>query len=245
MKIISELVGKVRDQQKDGARLLFRGVPDSTYQLLPSLLRPTTSVLIEKKYQGLKGSIEQGLFHDFVTNFSGHLEGGWHTLYLMQHHGLPTRLLDWTESLAVALFFSMTGAAAAQSARIWILNPQKLNAISERVGVAGIVNPEIDDFDDYKKLLAGNFSRYRAPVAFLPTRRNGRMIAQQAAFTIHGKDDRGMEVQEGTKDCLTFFDLPVDSFEEIRAFLETMGTNRYTLFTDSDNLALSILSRKT
>jgi hypothetical protein len=54
----------------------------------------------------------------------------WGVLFTMQHYRLPTRFLDWTESLACALFFTQEHRQPEDPAAIWILDPERLNELT-------------------------------------------------------------------------------------------------------------------
>lgn len=59
----------------------------------------------------------------------------------MQHHHAPTRLLDWTENILVALYFA-TGSPTQQPGELWCIDPSKLNEISN-CRVCGPEDPRV------------------------------------------------------------------------------------------------------
>ena len=93
---------------------LFRGMEDREYKLLPSVYREVKdqvdeATIVNSKY--LSSSNEIGILRNFIQDASAYVPQldtndivRW--AELAQHHGVPTRFLDWTENPLVALYFA-------------------------------------------------------------------------------------------------------------------------------------------
>jgi hypothetical protein len=103
---IEEFVCKVVNLHKPG--WIYRGLGDISYKLLPKIGRPGYS-------NGRSVSREKLLLRIFkqraVRFVSPQPTSELEWLALGQHHGLPTRLMDWTYSPLVALYFAVKGNA--------------------------------------------------------------------------------------------------------------------------------------
>lgn len=104
IQTIQEFVTAVEDKYS----FLFRGVPNKEYDLKPSITRGWT----ENKLNPLV-SVERTMLAKLkrraIAHVNFHPTNDWEWLMLGQHHGMPTRLLDWTANPLVSMYFACLG----------------------------------------------------------------------------------------------------------------------------------------
>ena len=161
-------------------------------------------------------------------------------LFLMQHFGLPTRLLDWTESPLVALYFAVSDDEHSdQDGVLYALNPFALN--HSQTGCDGL--PDCNDDPVAEAILKAAFSaqgkgRVEAQKVLAVRTRllDPRMMVQLSHFTIHGVR-RSLGELPFSRAFLTKFIVPAHAKEQLLAWLDLLGVRRSQLFPDLQNLA--------
>lgn len=115
----------------------------------------------------------------------------WEATIRMHHSYVPTRLLAWTESLAVALFCALVREGGEPC--IFVLDPRRLNRVS---GYSDIIRLDEPRGFDYRSLyLEKHPSAPALPVAVEAPFDTGELPLRQTAFTIHGTIDAPLETQ--------------------------------------------------
>lgn len=120
---VSSYLQKVKELSQDGT-ILYRGHSDKCYLLKPSIGRNN----------GLLDNEEQ-IFLDFKKQYYLYADDrpttDIDTLFLAQHFGLPTRLLDWTDNPLIALWFACQKTEILEGCIYTIKVPKNENIIKE------------------------------------------------------------------------------------------------------------------
>ncbi len=227
-----DCVRKARSELNNPDLLWYRGMSRSDYELIPSLLRVVN---------GLKK--EQDLFNEYqrsAARLTVPRSNDWELLFDMQHYGIPTRLLDWTDVLGVAIAFALYDTKDDQhDSSIHLLDPLKLNSKS---GPKEVRRPTNDKDFNYKSIY-WHSRPFNAvyPIAIDGPLQNDRMVAQQGAFTLHGSQFDFFETDG--QDCLRKIVMKPGAKTGAREFLEYSNLNAYSIYPDIVGMARHIVRK--
>jgi hypothetical protein len=189
-----DAVLQVTRELPEGAFLWYRGHKSDKYKLLPTLLRDGKTVIeiFEREKRLLTRFRQRSL--PFWPN--GYPQDDWEHLFAMQHHGIPTRLLDWSENLFVAAHFALSDQTNQGDAPVvWCIDPINWNrstpVLSEYGQHIHVLTTSDDESEAYKP--ATTRKRLKSPVAIFGTHNSSRIVAQRGTFLIWGDDLRALE----------------------------------------------------
>lgn len=216
----------------------YRGHSAENHELIPSFLR--------KELPEAREETTIAEFHIHHSNYQPiDAETPFEHYALMQHYQVPTRLLDWSLSPLVALFFALEKASSRKNTggHVWVLDPHHLN--EQSICYSSIVVP-----NKFSNSMLHNFlPKYFRANKDVPVRdevaclqipdRNPRQASQFGAFSIHGFGAEGIvsilektEKYSMAKICFS------DDFDKEEAYrgLKEFGINRQTVYVDMQHL---------
>ena len=227
---------------------VYRGVSDVERSLLTSLDRLGG---IEPPHS--KVELEEHILRNYMRYSRPHLATSpvneWEVLVSAQHHGVPTRLLDWTYSPLVAAHFATLDPGIACDRVIWRLDWQRVHRkfglpeLSLLIDdVARTFGTEREPFTPWR-LFARREGEREFACMLEPPSLDARIVAQAAVFTLctdrTTSFDRFLE-RHGLGDTLTRYLIPADEASRFRDQLDLVGMDERRLFPDLDGVAAEI-----
>lgn len=221
----NDKIGRFRSQYA------YRGIGSVDYDLKTSLMR------LGGNYWELERHIIRN-FQKYSHNDIEDEDSIWHWLSIAQHHGLPTRLLDWTFSPYVALHFATAHVDLYhQDAVIWGVNYKSVHATLPNVlrnvnkkeqsdiftaQMLGSAISSLDDFDELKEIV----------VFFEPPSLDSRIVNQHALFSVMNNSQRTIDSWIENKKNIPWFKLiiPAKLKWEIRDKLDQANITERVLF---------------
>ncbi|MUK45208.1 FRG domain-containing protein [Aliivibrio fischeri] len=238
---LSEILNLVNEWDLGHGDIWFRGVCSEKMNLLPGV-----------KWRNIDIGNEESLISSFLIHSKSLSEDNtqcpWQLYSLMQHYGLPTRLLDWSKSPLVAAYFALE-ADNEEDRIVWVMDPFSLNELS--TDYRGVFVPYIDlneevNIDCYLPRILrkdNNVNMQAFPIAIEPPYTNKRILAQQGCFTVHGSKDESIDVQFDRHSCdkITKIKFCKDSIGELRKDLNSLGVTVSSIYQDLNSLSKQLV----
>lgn len=206
----------------------FRGHAEVRCSLVPSALRFDRQSDREKAL-GLMADFRRIAESKLPRPPDGEADLKW--AQIAQHFGLPTRLLDWTESATTALYFACFREDA--DGMIFVLNPIDLNRLSYPKKPR-ILDAQLDaeEIRRYLRMGPKRSATGRYPLAVNPMWNSDRLILQKGVFTVHG----GCFDLDGTGiSSLVAIPILREHKKRLRMQLERIGVDEMTLFPELEH----------
>lgn len=231
----------IEDLTNQNDLVWFRGHETSDYKLSPSIYRlPFKSQYEENFY--IKFRSRALPYIKNITQPNDYFS--W--LFLMQHHGVPTRLLDWSSSSLIALAFAILyrDKKYNNDAIVWCLNPLKLNE-EDKIRVSLSLSEKIPDITMTRSAHSAYKFKPDAlvdyPIAITGPLNNDRIVSQKGTFTLFpDKDTFNLEDTPKAEEFLTKLIIPPSHIVHIYKQLIILGITESSIFPELSSLGLEI-----
>lgn len=177
-----------------GRNLWFRGQSNGGHSLKPKLLRDGRP--IEDVFERERRLLTRFRQRSLAYWPAGYPQNEWEHMFAMQHYGMPTRLLDWSENLFVAAHFALSKAVQSDSCpSIWCVDPVGWNraapSLSEYGEAIHVLTTADDEIESYRP--GSSKRRIKTPVALFGTHNSQRIVAQRGTFMVWGNETKALE----------------------------------------------------
>lgn len=222
----------------------YRGMPDGSFDLSTSLARNCGTLAGELEMHLLENFIKYASIEDPTIS-----DSIWKAMILGQHHGLPTRLLDWTRSPLVALHFADTEGDLSyldqRDCVIWRIDVKELNehlpekyreALNRRKTFIFSVKHLAEltnSIEEYDRDMGG-----RSLVMIEPSSIDQRIVSQYSFFTVLPKGIGKLEkyLEEETENTVKYI-IDRSLRWDLRDILDELNMNERTIYPGLDGIS--------
>ena len=239
---VSDYVAALKDLGIAGERppFWFRGHSDAMYRLVPHTMRTDAARTSER-------AMLRTFKQDAQTFLLNAPENDWEWLFLAQHHGVPTRLLDWSENALVGLYFATETSEGPlpgtdpPGGDVWVLVPTVLNERDwNAIHPSDIPMFGIDELlEPYHPLAKIDAQQRRNAVAGLASRTFHRIASQWGTFTI-SLDDTPLESLTMEHRHLHRISVPANAKAQLRSELTYLGIEERVIYPDLHRLGARV-----
>ena len=258
------------------AGLWFRGHSDNGWQLDPSALRDVEALIdgrgqpvapgtvIRSEGYAVSGLSRERMLQAFKQRSRPYIrdkpENDFEWMFVAQHHGLPTRLLDWSTNALVALYFAAEQAAwkaddpteacerflantdtFGDGFAVFVIDPGQLIETTHDVRAPIDIAEASGDWDCYLAPVAADMRAY-FPICVTAPHSTDRIRAQSGAFTLHGANIWALDYYTALRPMITKIILPSSVSIEVRASLARLGMTRGFIYADLDSIAKNVVA---
>ena len=254
----------------------FRGQPNANYKLTPNLLRNKKEIEPENEDEKIIKKYTKEViyktpsFEDALSEFKrkayGFLkqlpENDFHWMFIMQHYGAPTKLLDWTTNALVGLYFSIpevddsgqfrtfkgsseenleefnsTGYSEGGSA-VYIINPQKINSLTHGSNEIIDISEDAEKWSQY--IYSENSPESSFPICVFAPYIDEMIRVQSGVFTLHGIRIEPLDWYEVLEKTMYKIFIPQESWSDLKKELKNMGMTASFIFPDLSGIAKEV-----
>lgn len=204
---------------------IFRGLNNLSYLLIPKIGRETYTIKCNPDFvvDELQ-DLEEQIMHDFIKMSIPHMDlrniSAWDQWTIGQHHGLPTRFLDWTENPLIAAYFA-TENSNGNDVAVYVADKTQFNSNTD------------EDLDVF------SLSDEDDVVLYSPSYIHPRIIAQKGVFTVHKDPTIPLDKTKINEDFCKVDKLiiPNEVVSDFVNDLDWFGINRSFIYPGLDGLA--------
>ena len=224
---------------------LYRGSPNASYRLTTSL-----RLNCKKRSDDLEPAILRS-FTKYASIEDPTLTGSvWKQMIIGQHHGLPTRLLDWTRSPLIAMHFAHTESTwdklDKRDCAVWRIDMQDVNrllpaAYKEKLGTSSVFTVEaltsvVDSLEQYDADMGNS-----AFVNLEPPSVDQRIINQYSFFSVIPKGVTDIErfLEDHTEHTVRYI-IPKELRWDVRDLLDQFNISERILYPGLDGLSRTL-----